>query len=77
MSLQSDKIEIAKTLLESNNKQMIQQMKAVMKSYKTDLWDELSDEVKSGVREAQAQLKKGQGIPHEKVMKKYKKWLTK
>ena len=46
-------------------------------SYKTDLWDELSDYQKQSVKRAQKQLEKGEGKTHAEVMKKHKKWLSK
>ncbi len=42
-----------------------------------DFWDSLPDEVKADVEEARLQLKRGEGIPHAEVFKKYEKWLTK
>jgi len=41
-----------------------------------DWWDELPVEVQGEIDEALAELDKGKGIPHEQVMKKYKKWFT-
>ncbi len=77
MNLQTEKIEVAKSLLETKSEALIKQVKAVLKSYETDLWDELSDYQKSCVKEAEAEFDAGKGIPHKTVMKKYKKWLTK
>jgi chromatin segregation and condensation protein Rec8/ScpA/Scc1 (kleisin family) len=77
MSLQSDKIEVAKTLLETKSEALVKQVKAVLKSYESDLWDELSEYQKNCVREAQEEFNQGKGKPHKEVMKKYKKWLTK
>ncbi len=42
-----------------------------------DWWDELPAEVQKSVLKAEKELKDGKGIPHEVVMKKYSKWLTK
>lgn len=42
-----------------------------------DFWDELPDKIKEDIDEAIKQADSGQLIPHEEVMKKYKKWLTK
>jgi len=42
-----------------------------------DWWDELPEEVQEGIDRAIAELDAGKGIPHEQVMKKYKKWLSK
>jgi hypothetical protein len=42
-----------------------------------DWWDDLPKDVQDSIDKAIAQLDAGKGIPHEEVMKKYKKWLTK
>jgi hypothetical protein len=77
MNLQAEKIQIAKTLLDTNSEALLKQVKAIIGIYKTDLWDELSDYQKSCVKEAKAELAKGKGKPNHLVMAKYKKWLTK
>jgi len=69
--------EITKYLHLLNNKQK----KTVLNVVKTfaeeqkDWWDELSDEQRKHIAEAEAELDAGKGMPHEQVMKKYKKWL--
>lgn len=42
-----------------------------------DWWNDLPATVQKGILRAEKQLKEGKGIPHEVVMKKYSKWLTK
>ena len=43
-----------------------------------DLWDEMPDEIKKSVEKGLNEAQKGNGTPHEKVMKKLKKkWLKK
>jgi hypothetical protein len=41
-----------------------------------DWWDDLPKEVQNSIDKAIAELDAGKGIPHEVVMKKYKKWFT-
>jgi hypothetical protein len=41
-----------------------------------DWWDDLPKEVQDSIDKAITQLDAGKGIPHEVVMKKYKKWFT-
>ena len=77
MQLQTEKIELAKSILETNSQAILKQVKAVLNSYKTDLWDELSEQQKLLVKKAQQELKQGKGKPHNVVMKKYSKWITK
>lgn len=77
MNVQAEKIELAKIVLGVNSKTILQHVKAVLESYQSDLWDELSEKQKTSVRLAQAQLKRGEGIPHKEVMKKHFKWRIK
>lgn len=77
MSLQSEKIEVVKSLLDTKSEALVRQVKAILTSYKTDLWDELTEHQKSCVMEAREELNKKKGVSHKTVMKKYKKWLTK
>lgn len=41
-----------------------------------DWWDSLPKKIQSEIDEAITDLDKGNGIPHEVVMKKYAKWFT-
>jgi hypothetical protein len=77
MNISEQKLQLTKAILNSESPALITHIKAIVDSYKTDLWDELSDYQKLCVSQAKAQLKKGQGIPHKEVMKNYKKWLSK
>ena len=77
MNIQAEKIAIAKALLNVNSQSILKQVKAILTGYKTDLWDELSEEQKSSVKRARIQLAQGEGKSHKEVMKKYAKWLTK
>lgn len=77
MNIQAEKLAIVKTLLEIKSEALLKQVKAILNSSKTDLWDELSDEQKSSVKRARKQLMQGEGVAHKEVMKRYSKWLTK
>ena len=44
----------------------------VSKKAGPDLWDELTEEQKQEITHALKELDSGKGIPHEKVMSKYK-----
>ena len=46
-------------------------------SKRTDWWDEISSEQRKAINKGLKQLDKGEGIPHEEVMKKHAKWLKK
>lgn len=75
MNIQAEKIELVQMLLQTNSEKLIEKVKALLKSEQKDWWDEIDEEVKAAVEEGIAQLNRGEGIPHEEVMKKYKKWL--
>ncbi len=77
MSLQTEKLEIAKLVLSTENKSVLQQIKTIFATEKIDLWDELPDKIKRDVEEALLQSKAGLGKPHNEVFKKYKKWIVK
>lgn len=77
MSIASTKIELTKQLLNTTDAGIINHIKAVFESRTEDWWDELPDEIKASVERGLKQSERGETIPHEKVMKKYRKWLKK
>jgi predicted transcriptional regulator len=46
-------------------------------SSETDFWDQLPEFQKQSIERGLQQAADGETIPHEKVMKKYEKWLSK
>lgn len=56
---------------------VIYSMMEADKENEEDWWDNLPEKVQQGILRAEKQLKEGIRIPHEEVMQKYKKWLTK
>jgi len=42
-----------------------------------DWWAGLPKDIQKSVLKAEKELRDGKGVPHEVVMKKYSKWLTK
>ncbi len=77
MNISITKVELAKNLLDTNSEVILKHVKAVLNSYKTDLWNDLSEIQKQSVITAQKQLTKGERKLHTDVMKKYNKWLSK
>ena len=43
----------------------------------SDWWDALSEEAKASIDQGLKEARSGNVIPHEVVMKKYRKWLSK
>ena len=77
MNIQSEKIQLAKMILELESEKVLKHLKAILSSYDTDLWDNLNESQKASIKLARTQIKRGEGKSHSEVMKKYKKWLTK
>ena len=77
MNIAASKIELAKQILNINDKSLIRQVKALLQVQKDDWYDELPDHVKQSVEKSEKQIANGEGIPHKEAMKKYKKWLKK
>ena len=77
MNLSATKIELAKKLLDTTDKNLIKHLKAIFTAHSDNWFEELPDSIKKSVERGLKQAKNGETIPHEVVMKKYKKWLEK
>ena len=77
MNLAITKLQLVKKLLGTNDKGIINHMKAVFATQDESWWEELPDEIKLSVEKGLKQSESGQTIPHEEVMKRYGKWLKK
>ncbi len=77
MNIAITKLELAKKLLETNDKDIINHIKAVFSTRTESWWEELPDEIKLSIEKGLEQSDSGQTIPHKEVMKRYGKWLKK
>jgi hypothetical protein len=75
MTIQAQKLELVKLILDIEDKSVLNNFIQLIKVSKEDWWDKISEGEKKAIEEGLAELDKGMGIPHEEVMKKYKKWL--
>lgn len=70
MNIQSSKIELVKTILDIDNKELINKVAKFIQREKPDFWSELStkqqEEIKQGIQE----LDNGKRIAYETVLKK-------
>jgi predicted transcriptional regulator len=55
----------------------LRRVNAILQIDQQDFWDTLPAHVKDDIEEALQQSERGEGTPHEEVMKKYDKWRTK
>ncbi|MDT3402740.1 hypothetical protein [Mucilaginibacter terrae] len=65
---------MAKRLLDTDDEELLQQLKNVFENYQLQTND-LPDYVKAGIARAQEQAAAGLLTPHDAVMEKYKRYL--
>ena len=76
MDIKAEKLELIKILLETDDWTLIRQLRqlAISHSEKTDMWDEMPDEIRESVERGLHQSEAGEGIPHEQAVKRLVKW---
>lgn len=74
MNLQTEKLEIVRMLLNTNDQSLIQEVKALFRSRQADWWDEVDEQQKQVILEGLAQADRGQTVPHQEAVKMFGKW---
>lgn len=69
MDLQAEKLSLLEWLAGLNDPITLKEFISLKKSKEVDWWDEISEEERAAIHEGLAQLDRGEGIPHEEVMK--------
>ncbi len=77
MTLETIKLDLAKKIIATNNTSIINHIKAVFDNGISNWFEELPMEVQTSVEKGLKQSLKGEGKPHNEVMKKYYKWVKK
>lgn len=78
MSIESIKLDLAKKIIDTNDAGIINHIKALFDiNEQTNWFEELPDDVQASVLRGIAEADTGEGTPHDEVMKKAKKWLSK
>ncbi len=75
MDVQTEKIELAKRLLETDDEAILLQIKEVFEGHVKDFWHDLPEHVKAGIERGRKQAAEGKLTVHDEVMKKYTKYL--
>ena len=75
MDLQTQKIELAKMLLETEDTSLLEEIKALFIKHEKDFWEELPVHVKEGIKKSQQQANEGLLTSHDEVIKKYAQYL--
>lgn len=69
MDLQAEKLSLLEWLAGLNDPKTLKEFITLKKSKEVDWWDEISEDEQAAINEGLAQLDRGEGIPHEQVMK--------
>lgn len=77
MSIDTIKLDLAKKIIDTQDKGIINHIKAIFDAHPEANWFEsLPDDVRASVEQGVKEADRGEGTPHEIVMIKYKKWLN-
>jgi len=77
MDIQTEKIELAKLILSTNDTGLINQIKSLFKDKEEKWWDELPLYAKQGINESLEQADRGEFISFEQVKKEVSALLKK
>lgn len=75
MSLQTEKIQLARLILSLNDRSVLLQIKDVLFASKEDWWDTISMAEQESINQGLKELASGKRKSHTEVMSNYKKWL--
>ena len=75
MDVQTEKIALAKRLLETDDEAILLEIKQIFESHQKDFWNDLPPHVKAGIIRAKKQADEGKVTAHDEVMKNYAKYL--
>lgn len=75
MDIQAEKIRLIEWLAGLNDTKTLTEFITLKKKKEADWWDEISTAERAEIEEGLAQADRGEVVPHEEVMAKYKKWL--
>lgn len=70
MDIRTTKLELLKTILETENTDFIQKVADFVKKEKVDFWDELTLSEQSEIKQGIKELDKGKRVSYESFLKK-------
>ncbi|MCX7549159.1 hypothetical protein OS188_14470 [Xanthomarina sp. F1114] len=70
MDIRTTKLELLKTILETENTDFIQRVADFVKKEKVDFWDELTQSEQSEIKQGIEELDKGKRVSYESFLKK-------
>jgi hypothetical protein len=66
------KNRIVEKIIQSNDDELLNEIKSLVGLSEGDFWNDLPAEVKQSINEAKVQMDRGEGIPHDEVMSRMK-----
>lgn len=72
MDIQTEKIELAKLLLSTNDQRIIQSVKQIFEQEKYDFWNDLSADQKKEIEDADWEIERGESTDYEIFMAKHR-----
>jgi len=69
MDIQAEKLSLIQWLAGLNDPKVLKEFITLKKSNEIDWWDEITEEERLAINEGIIQLDRGEGIPHDQVMK--------
>jgi len=63
------KQKIAEKIIQSDDEELLNEIKSLVGLAENDFWTDLPPELKQAINNAKDQLDRGEGIPHNEVMK--------
>jgi len=75
MNIQTEKIELVKRLLDTDDESIIREVKDIFESHEKGFWNDLPEHVKAGIEKSRKQADAGLLTPHNEVKKRYTKYL--
>ena len=70
MDIQTTKLELLKTILETENSEFIQRVADFVKKEKTDFWNELSTSEQTEIKKGITELENGKRVSYDSFLKK-------
>jgi len=70
MDIRTTKLELVKTILDTENTDFIQRIADFVKKEKVDFWDDLSLSEQSEIKQGIEELDKGKRVSYESFLKK-------
>ena len=79
MELANIKLNLAKKFLNTNDKELLNYIRAVLDSQPSSgtWYEDLPDEIRKSLDQGLIEAEKGEGLSHDEFKKTYSKWLKK